>query len=247
MELEDEKLPITDHLEELRWRIVKCLVAVAVGFVGTYAFAKQIFNFLVGPYMAVKPPESQLIFTSLPEAFITYLKVAFFSGLILALPVIFFQLWKFIMPGLYERERKHVIPFVLVATIFFAGGASFAFYVVFPFAFKFFIEIAGPELVAMLTIREYLNLVIRLLFAFGITFELPVVIYFLAKIGIVNHRMLASQRKYAVLIVVVLAAFLTPPDVISQVLLAIPLLLLYEVSIWVAYIIGKGKERRKAE
>ncbi len=244
--MEEERQPIIDHLEELRWRLVKCAVAIGIGFVLTYAFAQDIFNFLVEPYMAVKPDDSRLIFTSLPEAFITYLKIAFFSGLVLALPVVFYQLWKFVMPGLYEHERKYVIPFVIVTTLFFVGGASFAFYVVFPFAFKFFLDIAGESATAMLTLKEYLNLVIRLLLAFGITFELPVIMYFLAKMGVVNHRMLASQRKYAVVVVVILAAFLTPPDVISQILLAIPLLGLYEVSIWVTRLVEHNRAKKKA-
>lgn len=237
--MEEEKLPITEHLEEFRWRLIKCLAAVGVGFLASYAFSKQIFNFLVAPLVKVMPENSHLIYTSLPEAFLTYLKVSFFAGLVLATPVILYQIWKFIMPGLYEMERKYVAPFVIVATMFFGIGVAFAFYVVFPFGFKFFLGFSTDNIYALPALKEYLSLSIRLLLAFGITFELPVFIFFLAKLGIVNHKMLRKQRKYAIIIVVVVAAVLTPPDVISQVLLAVPLLGLYEISIWVAYMVRK--------
>jgi len=241
--LEEEKLPITEHLEEFRWRLIKCLGAVGVGFLSSYAFSKQIFNFLVAPLVKIMPENSHLIYTSLPEAFLTYLKVSFFAGLVLSTPVILYQIWKFIMPGLYEMERKYVVPFVIVATIFFGIGVAFAFYVVFPFGFKFFLGFSTDDIYALPTLREYLSLSIRLLLAFGITFELPVFIFFLAKLGIVNHQMLRKQRKYAMIIVVVMAAVLTPPDVISQVLLAVPLLALYEISIWVAYMVRKPEKK----
>jgi sec-independent protein translocase protein TatC len=245
--LEEDKLPINEHLEELRWRLVKCVVAIAVGFVGTYAFSDKIFNFLVSPLVKVMPKESQLIYTSLPEAFLTYLKVSFFSGLILATPVILYQIWKFVMPGLYEREKKYVLPFVLIATAFFFIGSSFAFYVVFPLGFKFFLGFTTDTISALPSMKEYLGLSMRLLFAFGITFELPVIMFFLAKMGLVKHTTLRRQRKYAILIVTVLAAVLTPPDVISQILLAIPLIGLYEISIWVTYLVRKKKDEQKEE
>lgn len=245
--MEEEKLPINEHLEELRWRLVKCVVAIAVGFVGTYAFSDKIFNFLVSPLVKVMPEESQLIYTSLPEAFLTYLKVSFFSGLILATPVILYQIWKFVMPGLYEREKKYVLPFVLIATVFFFMGSSFAFYVVFPLGFQFFLGFTTDKISALPSMKEYLGLSMRLLFAFGITFELPVIMFFLAKMGLVKHTTLRKQRKYAILIVTILAAILTPPDVISQILLAIPLIGLYEISIWVTYLVRKEKDKQKEE
>jgi len=239
--LEDEKLPVTDHLEELRWRLIKCLIAVAAGFSLSYAFVQPVFNFFVSPLVKVMPPGSRLIYTSLPEAFITNLKLAFFAGLILALPVIFYQLWKFVMPGLYERERRYVIPFVLVATAFFILGVSFAFFVVFPFGFRFFLGYSSESISAFPTLKEYLSFATTLLLAFGVIFELPVVIFFLAKIGIVNHAMLRRQRKYAVLIIAIVSAVITPPDVISMLFMMVPLLVLYEISIWVAYFVRKGK------
>jgi sec-independent protein translocase protein TatC len=245
--LQEEKAPITDHLEELRWRLIKCVIAVAVGFVATYAFSEKIFNFLVSPLVKVMPEESNLIYTSLPEAFFTYLKVSFFAGLILATPVILYQIWKFMMPGLYENEKRYVLPFVLVATIFFLMGVSFAFYVVFPLGFQFFLGFSTENISALPSMKEYLGFSMKLLFAFGITFELPVIMYFLAKIGIINHMLLKKHRKYAILIVVILASILTPPDVISQILLAIPLIALYEVSIWVTYLVRKKKAAESEE
>lgn len=241
--MEEEKLPITDHLEELRWRLVKCVIAIGVGFLATYTFSEKIFNFLVSPLIRVMPADGQLIYTSLPEAFFTYLKVSFFAGLLLAAPVIFYQIWKFVMPGLYENERRYVLPFVLVASLFFFVGISFAFYVVFPLGFKFFLGFSTDRISALPSMNQYLGFAMRLLFAFGITFELPVVMYFLAKMGIANHTVLRKQRKYAILIVFILAAILTPPDVISQFLLAIPLLILYEISIWVTYLVRRKKDK----
>jgi sec-independent protein translocase protein TatC len=240
--VEEDKLPIHDHLEEFRWRLIKCVIAVAVGFVATYAFKERIFQFLVSPLVKVLPENSFLIYTSLPEAFITYLKVAFFAGLVLSTPVIFYQIWKFVMPGLYENERRYVLPFMLVATMFFVSGVSFAYYVVFPYGFQFFLGFQTEHIAAMPAMKDYLGLVMKLMLAFGITFELPVIMYFLAMMGIVNPGMLKRNRKYAILIVFVVAAILTPPDVISQTMLAIPLLVLYEVSIWVTHFVRKKKE-----
>jgi sec-independent protein translocase protein TatC len=239
--LEDDKLPITDHLEELRWRLIKSLIAVGLGFCVSYAFIKPIFNFFISPLVAVMPPGSRLIYTSLPEAFITNLKLAFFTGIMLAAPVIFYQLWKFVMPGLYDTERRHVIPFVLVATAFFIMGVSFAFFVVFPFGFRFFLGFSSESISAFPTLKEYLSFTTSLLLAFGVIFELPVIIFFLAKIGIVNHTMLKKQRKYAILINSIVSAVLTPPDVISMLFMMLPLQILYEFSVWVAYFVNKGK------
>lgn len=244
--MEEDKLPITDHLEELRWRLIKCLIAIAVGFAASYGFAKQIFNFFISPLIKVMPPGSRLIYTSLPEAFITYLKMSFFTGIILATPVIFYQIWKFVMPGLYERERRYVIPFVLIATGFFLLGVSFAFFVVFPFGFRFFLGYATDGISAFPTLKEYLSFATSLLLAFGVIFELPVVIFFLAKIGVVNHAMLKRQRKYAFLINAIVAAVLTPPDVLSMMFMMVPLTVLYELSIWVAYFVYKGKLAKQA-
>ena len=239
--MENGKLPITDHLEELRWRIVKCLIAIAVGFFITYSFSRQIFNLLTYPLISAMPEGGKLIYTSLQEAFVTYLKVSFFSGIVLATPVIFYQIWKFVMPGLYENERRYVFSFVITACFFFLLGAGFAFFVVFPFGFKFFLSFSTDRIAALPSMKDYLNLCISLLLAFGFTFEMPVIMFFLAKMGLVNHQMLRRQRKYAILIISIVAALLTPPDVLSMALLGIPLWRLYEISIWVTYFVGKEK------
>jgi sec-independent protein translocase protein TatC len=240
--VEDEKLPITSHLEELRSRLVKCAIAVAIGFTGSYAFSSRIFDFLAAPIIKVMPKGSKLIFTSPPEAFFTYMKVAFFTGLVLSAPVIFYQIWKFIMPGLHENERKYVIPFVLVATFFFFSGAAFGFFLVLPVGFQFFVGFASDDIVAMPSMKEYLGFVMKFLLGFGCAFELPVIMFFLARMGIVNADMLRKNRKYALLVVAIVAAILTPgPDVFSQCMLGVPLYILYELSIWVARVVGKKK------
>jgi sec-independent protein translocase protein TatC len=237
--MEDQKLPITNHLEELRSRLVKCFLAIAAGFCITYSFAQQIFKFLTWPLVNAMPPGGKLIYTSLQEAFVTYLKVSFFAGLVLATPVIFYQVWKFVMPGLYKNERRYIFAFVLAACFFFFLGAGFAFFVVFPFGFKFFLSFATDRIAALPTMKDYLNLCISLLLAFGFTFEMPVVMFFLAKIGLINYKMLRKQRRFAILIIAVVSALLTPPDVLSMGLLGIPLLILYELSILVTYFVRK--------
>ncbi len=241
MAVEEDKLPVTDHLEELRSRLIKCVLAVAAGFGLSYSFSKQIFDVLTFPLMAAMPPDGKLIYTSLQEAFITYLKVSFFAGLFLAAPVIFYQIWKFVMPGLYENERRYVLPFVITACAFFLMGAAFAFFVAFPFGFRFFLGFTTEHIQALPSMKEYLSLCMSLVIAFGITFELPVIVFFLARMGIVNHHMLRRYRKYSFLVIAVVAAILTPPDVLSMALLGVPLYILYELSVVVAYFAGKKR------
>ena len=235
----DSRMPFTEHLEELRHRLIVCFVAVGVGFVICYFFAKQIFEILMRPLIQVMPPGEGLIFTALPEAFITYLKVALLAGIGLASPVIIYQFWRFIAPGLYQREQRAMFPIVLFSTFFFVGGALFGYFVVFPFGFKFFIGFASDSIRALPSIREYLKFATKLLFAFGFIFELPLFSYFLARLGLVNAEMLRTKQKYAILIIFMLAAILTPPDIVTQVMMAGPLLLLYELSIWIAKIFGR--------
>jgi sec-independent protein translocase protein TatC len=235
----EQKMPFTEHLEELRHRLIVCFVAVGIGFVICYFFAKQLFEILMHPLLQVLPPEESLIFTALPEAFFTYLKVSLLAGIGLASPVIIYQFWRFIAPGLYQREQRALLPIVLFSTFFFVGGALFGYFVVFPFGFKFFIGFASDNIRAMPSIREYLKFAAKLLFAFGFIFELPLFSFFLARLGLVNAEMLRSKQKYAILIIFMLSAILTPPDVVTQIMMAGPLLLLYELSIWIAKIFGK--------
>lgn len=234
-------MPLTDHLEELRKRLINCLIAIGVGFGISYGFSKQIFDFLVSPVLKVMPENSHFIYTSLTEAFVTYIKVSFFAGIVLASPVIFYQAWKFVVPALYDSEKKYVLPFVIAATIFFIMGALFAFYVIFPVGFKFFLSYSTQDIYAMPSLKEYLSFVTKFLIAAGLCFELPVIMFFLAKLGVVNKPMLSAKRKYAILIIAIVAAILTPsPDAMSMIMLSIPLLALYELSIWVVYFVDKG-------
>ncbi|OPY15057.1 MAG: Sec-independent protein translocase protein TatC [Syntrophus sp. PtaB.Bin001] len=231
----DEKLPLTAHLEELRKRLVHSLIAIAIGFSICYAFKEWLFWVVTRPLIAVMPKNSFMIFTSLPEAFFTYMKISFFASLILTSPFILYEIWKFVSPGLYPREKKYVLPFVFFSTLLFAGGVLFGYFIALPPAFKFFVSFSTDFLKPMVSMREYLTLALKFLLAFGICFELPVFIFFLAKIGIVNARMLSKQRRYAILVIFIVAAVLTPsPDAVSQVLMAIPLMILYEISIVVA-------------
>ena len=243
----EEKSPFTSHLDELRKRIIICIVAVAVGFFGSYFFAEQIFDILIKPLQAELPPDSMFIFTGLPEAFFVYLKLSLFGGILLASPVLLWEVWCFVAPGLYDQEKKYVYPFVIFSTVLFATGVSFGYFVVFPIAFKFFMGYSSEIIKPLPSIKEYLNFSCKLLFAFGVVFELPLFTLFLAKIGLVNEKMLRSKRKFAILGIFAVAAILTPPDVVSQILMAIPLLVLYEISILVAKYFGKKEEEEEEE
>jgi len=226
-------MPFTSHLEEMRSRLLRVIIAVGILFVICYFFKKNLFEILTIPLAVAMPESGTMIFTNLPEAFVTYLKVAFFGAIFLASPYIFYQIWKFVSPGLFKSERKYVFPFMFFSVIFFLGGSAFAYYVVFPFGFKFFLAFGTDFIKPMLSIREYLSFSFKLLLAFGIIFELPVFMFFLSRIGLINSRTLTTKRKYAILVVFITAALFTPPDVATQVLMALPLMLLYEISVWV--------------
>ncbi|MFC1515850.1 twin-arginine translocase subunit TatC [Thermodesulfobacteriota bacterium] len=236
---EDEKIPFTGHLEELRERLIKCFIAVGIGFVASYGFKEKLFQILMHPLVSVMKTGETLIFTGLPEAFFTYLKVAFLAGLILASPVIIYQFWMFVAPGLYEKERGLLVPIVFLSTLFFVGGALFGYFIVFPFGFKFFLGFATDVIKPFPSMREYLSFSSKLLLAFGLVFELPLIITFLAKLGIVNVPFLKKNRKYAILLFFVCAAIITPPDVVTQIMMALPLMVLYEISILGARMFGK--------
>lgn len=238
----DVKMPLTAHLEELRWRLIKSLLAIAVAMVGTYNFADQIFAFLARPLLALDAGPVELIGTGVAEAFFTKLKVSFLAAIFAASPVIFYQAWMFVAPGLYEQEKSHVRPFVFFATAFFLLGAGFCYEVVFPVGYRFFLgEYADIGVSPSLRISEYLSFSARMLLAFGVTFELPVATFFMARVGLITHRTMLAYARYAVLGIFILAAVLTPgPDVASQLLMVGPLLLLYAVSIGVAYACGRA-------
>ncbi len=236
---EEEKLPFTSHLEELRKRLIRCFIAVMIGFGISYGFKEKLFAILTRPLMQVMDEGDTLIFTGIPEAFFTFLKVSLLSGLLLAIPVIMYEFWMFIAPGLYKNERKLMLPIVIISSFFFIGGALFGYFIVFPYGFQFLLGFATETLRPFPSMKEYLSFSAKLLLAFGFVFELPIVITFLARIGLVTVDFLKKNRKYAVLIFFVGSAILTPPDVVTQVMMSIPLMILYEISIVGARVFGK--------
>jgi len=241
---EDEKIPFTGHLEELRKRLVACFIAIGIGFVISYCFKEKLFDILSNPLISVMGTDDKMIFTGLPEAFFTYLKVALLSGFMLAAPVVLYQFWMFVAPGLYQKERRLLIPIVFLSSVFFVGGALFGYFIVFPFGFKFFLGFASETILALPSMKEYLSFSAKLLLAFGLVFELPLVITFLAKLGIVSVDFLKKNRKYALILFFAGSAILTPPDVVTQIMMALPLMVLYEISILGARVFGKKKAKQ---
>jgi sec-independent protein translocase protein TatC len=240
--MSEAKMPFTAHLAELRKRLVICFIAVGIGFAVAYAYSGQIFEWLVQPLIGVLPPGDKLVFTALPEAFFIYLKASLIAGVVLASPVIFYQLWMFVAPGLYQKEKKFVLPFVIISSLLFAGGALFGYYVVFPVGFRFLVGFSTENIRALPSLQLYLTFCLKLLLGFGLVFEFPVLAYFLGRIGILDSKMMAKNRRIAILLIFIVAAVITPPDVVSQILLAVPLYLLYEVSIVVVKFTGKKKK-----
>lgn len=231
----EEKMPFTSHLDELRKRLIRILIAVGIGFVACWYFREWLFQVITAPLVKVLPQNSHMIYTSLPEAFFNYMKISFYASLFLTSPFTLYQLWKFVSPGLYPTEKKYVAPFVISSTILFIGGVLFGYYLALPPAYSFFVEFSSDFLKPMFSLKEYLSLSLKLLLAFGLSFELPVFIFFMAKIGIVSSKTLAKQRRYAILVIFIAAAILTPsPDAVTQIIMAIPLMILYEFSIFIA-------------
>lgn len=242
-------MPLTSHLEELKTRLIRILIVVGAGFGVCYLFKEWSFRVITKHLVEVMPAQSSMIFTGLPEAFFIHMKIAFFASLFLTAPYTLFEIWRFISPGLYKKERRLVFPFVFFSSILFIGGVLFGYFIALPPAFGFFVSFSTDFLKPMISFREYLSLTLKFLLAFGLCFEMPVFMFFLAKVGIVNAKMLSKQRRYAILIIFVVAAVLTPsPDAVSQLLMAIPLMALYEVSIFVAKFARKDKpESEEAE
>lgn len=236
-------MPITAHLEELRRRLITCAVAVGIGFGGSYYFAPKIFAVLMAPLLEALPPNGTLIFTGVTEAFFTFLKVAILTGVFISSPLILYEIWAFVSPGLYTHEKRYVIPFVIFSTIFFMGGALFGYFIVFPYGFKFLLGFASEHIRPFPSIKEYFSLASKMLLAFGVVFELPLFVFFLTKMGLVNSRLLIRQFKYALLLIFSISAILTPPDVATQMMMAGPLLCLYGVSIIVAKVFGKKTKK----
>ena len=237
--MDEKKLPLTTHLQELRKRLILSFIAVGAGFIFCYAFAESIFDILAAPLIKMMPTGGSLVFISVAEAFFTYMKVAFIAGLILTSPFVLYQIWAFVAPGLYRHEKRYVVPFVLAGSFFFALGILFGYFVALPVGFKFLLGYATDFIKPMPSMKEYLSFSIKFLLAFGLVFEFPVVLVLLARIGVVDAKTLARQRKYAILLIFVFAAVMTPPDFISQVLMALPLMGLYELSILLSKLFGK--------
>lgn len=247
----DLELPLTGHLEELRRRLFRALAATAVTFAICYPNAEWLFAILTRPLLAAATsPEHpvQLIGTGVAEAFFTRLAVSFVGAVFLALPVILYQVWRFVLPGLHDREVRYGRGFVLAGTIFFLLGAAFCYFVALPYGFPFFLsEYERIGVTPNIRINEYLAFISRMLLAFGVIFEMPVATFFLARVGIVSQAFLVHYARHAIVVIFVVAAILTPPDAASQMLMAIPLLLLYGLSIGVAYVFYKPRMAEEPE
>jgi sec-independent protein translocase protein TatC len=240
---EDVRMPLTAHLEELRNRLIRALIGALIGFAACYGFVEILVEFLLRPLQALQPDEVLIIGTGVTDAFFTKLKVAFVAGLFVASPILFYQAWQFVAPGLYEREKRVALPFAFFASFFFFAGAAFCYEFVFPVAFKFFLEEFGSVGIApQIRISEYLTFTSRMLLAFGFTFELPVATFFLARVGMITHKTMIGYLRYAIVAIFVIAAVLTPgPDIASQLLMATPLLVLYTLSIGIAWLVAKPR------
>lgn len=250
-------MPLTEHLGELRRSILISVVFIGIAFVVAFYFSEDIFNLLMFPmrgeikvdlrtpyfHIMEKAKPTSLVFLSPAEAFWMYLKISFVAGLICALPAIFYEIWRFISPGLLQKEKKYFLPFIMSSTTLFLIGASFCFIIVLPFAMTFLLGYQTKNLTPMISVGNYIDFCLKFILAFGVIFELPLVIVFLTRFGIVSPKTLARQRKYAVLFAFILAAVLTPtPDAFNQTLMAVPIIILYELGILISRIMHKRRE-----
>lgn len=234
-----------EHLADLRKRLFYSFIALFLGVIPAWIFSKDLFNILAIPVYKFLPEGEKLAFIKLTDPFMLYIKVSFLASVFFLSPFLFYQVWLFIAPGLYRKEKKYVIPFVLFTSFFFMTGALFAFYVVFPWAVKFFLNM-GSEFQAMITVDKYFSLVLRIHLGIALVFEMPTLTFFLARMGLITAKWMVKNFKYAVLAIFVIAAVITPtPDMLTQSIIAVPMLGLYGLSILIALIFGKKKDKKK--
>jgi len=236
--------PFLDHLEELRWRLIKSIIAIIVGAFVAFYYSDYLFTALWYP-LKQAAPELKIHYFKVTEGFITRIKLAIISGAAVASPIIFYQAWKFIIPGLYEKEIKVIVPIVIASTAFFFMGTTFCYFILLPYGLQFFYTQTPEGVEATLMMSDYLGFVMMLLLAFGAVFQLPVVSFFFGRIGLISSDFLAKGRRYAVIAIAVLAALITPPDVISQVGIGVPLYILYEISIIIVRLTGRAEKPKK--
>ncbi len=233
----ERSMPFLHHLEELRWRLLKSFLAVVAAAIAAFYFSDQIVKFIIAPL-----GDTKLYFNEVTGSFYAYLKLSLLTGVLAASPIVFYQLWAFVSPGLYPKEKIKVLPLVTISAILFLTGAAFCYYAVLPYSLKFLLNFSGDLLSPLITIGSYISFAGMLLLAFGICFQLPVAAYFLGRIGLINPAILRKGRRYAVILILIFAAILTPsPDIATQLMLAVPLYLLYELSIIIVRCTGKKK------
>ncbi len=241
-----DEMTFLEHLEDLRKRLFYSFVALFIGFVPGWVFSKDLYAILARPVTQYLPEGTKLAFTTLTAPFMLYMKVAFLASLFFMSPFVFLQIWYFVAPGLYRKEKKYAVPFVLMTTFFFSLGALFAYFIVFPWACRFFLTL-GRDFQPVITVDQYFGFALKVILGIALVFELPTLVFFLAKMGLVTARWMVKNFKYAVLLVFVIAAVITPtPDVITQSIVAIPMLALYGFSILIALAVGRGKNKARA-
>ncbi|TYB33107.1 MAG: twin-arginine translocase subunit TatC [Flexistipes sinusarabici] len=238
----EDKIPLTAHLEELRSRLIKIVILLVIIFSFCYWQSAFLLEFVTKPVVKHLPPDSSMAMLKLTEGFFTELKLSLMAAVFFGMPYILYQLWKFVAPGLYAHEKKYVVSFVIVSSFLFFLGAAFAYYIVFPFGFKFFLNYAKGDVIASLSLQWYLSFVVRLILGFGIIFELPVFVLFLSKMGLLTADFMRKNRRYAIVLLFIVSAIFTPPDVFTQMMMAGPLILLYEISVYIAKIFGRKSD-----
>lgn len=242
---ESATMPLLAHLSELRQRLTRIVIVILLGFIACYSIAQPAYDFLSAPLVAALPAGSTLIYTKPHGAFFVYLRVSVLASFFLTSPVSFYQIWAFIAPGLYKEEKRFIVPLAFLSALFFFIGAAFCYILVFPVAFKFFMGFATDFIVPMISVEEYLSFALKLLLAFGLVFEMPLFAFFLAKMGLLTPEFMRAKRSYASLVLIIAAAVLTPPDVFSQIMMFIPMMILYEFSIFVAAWARKDRDAKK--